>query len=372
MLKQLKTTLAGLVLLGLFCAAHAADTDPYKTLSPALKPGSAPRAFVNSIQAGMHEQQERHNFVTGQEVTGEMIDALLTQWEFLNTNFSTKNLLPIFSNSEMRHGLFVKDLQMRIMGAVHSLLNPESGGDLHNFYGPKGEHPFTPVQVQSLVDRLTEMNNYMGNRLFAYECFQTQYQKDNVTHSLTRHIELVPAFWSTIAYSLHSYGALNKEQINQLAPVATHMLVAHGEAFQGIVRFAKVPFSLNNKTENQAFREIRQLPSSNRMYKVAADGYKAKVSDIWKIDYVSQKGFYDITTYRNPVMAKEMAPLIAGVAVIYARDFLTHNSDILDLSEIPAEQINFDPNKQSAHAAHESEAVEQLEEMAMRMINFFD
>ena len=354
---------------------YAGDDDPQRTLSPALKDKTT-RDIIDTLQSDYHQQQARDSYISTLNVTPELVDALLTQWHFLNENFNSNKLLPRFveldrktQTPNRKHGLFAQNLQMRIMGAIHSLLTHGNGADLTQYTAPTRGISFSKEQVDDLVDRLAEMQTYMGDRLFSYECFETDFREKNGQISkLTRHIELVPAFWVTIVYSLHSHRVLEPKHVKKLAPTATTMLASHGQAFQGIVRFIKIPVpDLDGANEESALKTLKQFQDTSGAHRVATMNYKGKVLDIWKRDFNSLNSYDNETTFYNPLMAKRMNPLVAGVSFSYMRDFILQNSDQIDLASIPGEQLSFDPNE---HSATEGESVATLVNMAGRLMHF--
>ena len=113
--------------------ADIRDNDKNNTLSPNLP--SKQVEYIDNLQTDYDQQIERHGYVSSSAMDNEKFDALLTQWKYLNHNYHTGHLFQT-TKSELSRTLYIKDLLMRVMGAVHSVLEPNYGGDLEMITHP--------------------------------------------------------------------------------------------------------------------------------------------------------------------------------------------------------------------------------------------
>ena len=324
--------------------ALAWDEDPQNTLSPDLVDDEV-RKIIDDIQTYHTSQVDRAAYIESIKISDQLLDGLLIQWHYLNENFSSGNMLRILADQKMVRSLYIKDHQVRLMGAIYSILNPGNSSDLQHFNPPSD---ITNLNVslekysQRIVDCLVEMQTYMEERLYSYEHLTTGGRTDR-----ERYTDHIPTFWTIIVYTLNQYGVLSPTHIENLGVISKKMLIAHGEAFAGIVTFKQLlrPTGLSGKNIAQDKKIIANYYETE-LYQFAERKYNERVQSLWKIDFNKLNIYGDLVSYRNPTMAKEMNAPIAAVGHLFSRRFLEDHSDTIDITKL-LQQLQYEPNLHS-------------------------
>ncbi|WP_281645912.1 hypothetical protein [Parendozoicomonas sp. Alg238-R29] len=334
--------------------SYLAEANNQNTMSPEIK-NSRVHQIIYDIQTYDHTQTLRYERLKKIGADKELIEGLLIQLKYLTTYFNDPSLFPAFYNSpsiihpnpivDMLRGLYIQDLQVRMLGFLYMILNPGNETQLDTYQAPTDmsqlEGIITEEMVNSIVNRLVEMDHHMGQRLYSYECFKRG-------HDDVREIFYIPVFWSAIVHSLDSYGVLSEDHKRELMPIAENMYISHAEAFDGIVFYqqAVTPRLNRYKTDSELFSALKELQTTETV-KTAQHRYQVMAKGLWKRDFHTFDKFDYITGFKNPVMARLMAPYAAFNAFEYTKQFYLKYSHLLKKPGLTGAQLEFSLNTMS-------------------------
>ena len=235
----------------------------------------------------------------------ELLKSLLTQLDYLNKGYTTNRQL--FGDlSEPSRGIRIKDLQMRILGAIHSLLNPESGGDLNNQSYPSDTSSLFITLNQKvandIVTALLEMANTMQGALYVYEYIEDYPLENQPAETITLHpIYTVPALWTAIINDLSSYQLIEPLITPKLERTMQNMFIAHYQAKNGIRIFQS---GISQEKGDMLLKET---------------GYRIACTDE---DYFRDMHGSSSISFKAPGRADHMSIATAETAQVIAEKFL--------------------------------------------------
>ncbi len=323
--------LSALLLSSLFSTAVQSiqvKDDPEFTISRELTSQSAVD-FIDDLQSHYHTMEKINETLRTSKISGELFNNLLIQWQHLDNNYIQGSILLPGREDPFEKALrlrLIKNLQMRILAAVHMALENPSVGNFDVDERLK----------ERLVETLLNMSETLGDDLYSYDAFPFG------SESTWREIYQVPCLWVDIAQTLDTRFSLTEEQLQRLMPTMAKMVIAHGQGYDAVVLFSQAFEAMTAGNLNGHISALKDHQNSNTVT-TAELYFTGKVGNpiqgLWKTDY-NKADFYYVFGVRNPTVAKNIKPYRALNSYDVARRYVEEHAPEALSSRVLKHELN--------------------------------